>query len=190
MATWLALDLSLKSTGFAFWNGESELPVSGHWALAPDMSWRGRGYVRLHKNMMDLHKASKIDVIIYEEPLSQASVQGNSSLITIQTLAGLAAHVESFAEAIGARHRSVNMATWRKHFIGSMKRGTKTPDLKAMALRRCRDLGMEPNGHDEAEALGILDYELSTNGVIAPWRAGNVLQRQLQPVTDGRGASA
>jgi hypothetical protein len=70
-----------------------------------------------------------------------------------------------------------------------MKRGTKTPDLKAMAMSRCRELGFEPNGHDEAEALGILDYQLSVQGVIPPWRAG-LLQRELAPATDGRAASA
>jgi hypothetical protein len=188
MATWLALDLSLSSTGFALWSTGSELPALGHWSLAPSMDWRGRGYVRLHKNMMDLHRVSPISHISYEETLSQSSVQGNSSIATIQMLAGLAAHVESFAEAIGATHRAVNMATWRKHFIGSMPRGTKKPDLKAMAMARCRELGFDPAKHDEAEAAGILDYHLSVSGITPPWRA-SILQRELTPALDGRGAS-
>jgi hypothetical protein len=187
MAAWLALDLSLKSTGFALWSLGSELPVCGHWALAPDVSWRGRGYVRLHRNLIDLHRVESLSDISYEETLSQSMVQGNSSLPTIQMLAGLAAHVESFAEAVGATHRAVNMSTWRKHFIGSMPRGTKKPDLKALAMRRCKELGMDPANHDEAEAIGILDYRLSLEGIIPPWRA-DVLQRQLTPAMDGKGA--
>jgi hypothetical protein len=186
MKTWLALDLSLKSTGFAFWNGESELPFLGSWALAPDMSWRGRGYVRLHKNMMDLHRVTAIDSIVYEEALSQAAVQGNSSAETLQTLAGLVAHAESFAEAIGATYRAINIASWRRHFIGKMPRGTKSPDLKALAMTRCKELGLDPAKHDEAEAAGILDYQLSVNGVIPPWRAGSILTRELTPATDGK----
>lgn len=186
MPTWLALDQSLSSTGFALWNGESELPFLGHWKLAPDMTWRARGYVRLHKNMMDLHRVSTLERIIYEEPLSQASLQGGTSIATVQMLAGLAAHIESFAEAVGARHHAVNIASWRKHFIGSMKRGTKTPDLKAMTRTRCREFGADPANFDESDAFGILDYELSMNGVIPPWRAGAILQRELSPSTDGR----
>jgi hypothetical protein len=188
MATWLALDLSLSSTGFALWSIGSELPVIGHWKLADSMAWRGRGYARLHRNLVDLHNISSIDHVVYEETLSQNSIKGGTTVETIQTLGGLAAHVESFAAAVGATCRSVNMSSWRRHFIGSMPRGTKKPDLKAMAMARSRELGLDPFCHDEAEAFGILDHHLSISGVIAPWRAANVLTRDLTPRGDGRSA--
>jgi hypothetical protein len=57
----------------------------------------------------------------------------------------------SFAEAIGCRWRSVPIAAWRRHWIGKMPRGTKSPDLKRMAMLRCRELGFEVIKHDEAE---------------------------------------
>lgn len=189
MTTWLSLDLSLSSTGWALFSSGSQSPIYGHWPLASDMSWRGRGYVRLHKNMMDLHRVSAIDHIYYEEPLTQASLSGKTNVQTLQTLTGLAAHAESFAAAIKATARAVNIASWRRHFIGSMPRGTKTPDLKAMTMRRCKELGFDPSKYDESDALGLLDYQLSVAGVIAPWRA-NVLERKMTPELDGKRARA
>lgn len=141
MATWVALDLSLSSTGFAVWAGEDAALTHGHWKLADSMIWRARGYVRLHKALLEIHAETPIDTITFEEPLSQASVKGGSNIQTIQTLAGLAAHAESFAAAVKARWYAVNVASWRRHFIGSMPRGTKSPDLKAMTMKRCREMG-------------------------------------------------
>lgn len=180
MATWLALDLSLSSTGWALFASGMEAPAYGHWELAAGMKWRARGYVRLHKNLMELHREHVIDSIDFEEPLNQAALKGNSSIDTITTLTGLAAHAESFAEAIGAKFNAVNISSWRRHFIGSMPRGTKTPDLKWLANKRCRELGFDPAVNDESDAIGILDYRLSLDGIIAPWRQG-VLQRELNP---------
>lgn len=189
MATWLALDLSIKSTGWAMWSSGESRPAFGTWALAPDQSWRGRAYVRLHRNLMDLHRVAALDDIVFEEPLSAGAVHGQTSITTLAAMAGLAAHVESFAEAIGARHRAVNLSTWRKHFIGKMPRGTKSVDLKALSMTRCRELGFDPAKHDEAEAIGLLDYQLSVNGIVPPWRADHLLQRELTPATDGRKAA-
>lgn len=190
MAMRVALDLSLSSTGWASWDGISDAPSYGHWKLADGMKWRARGYVRLHKALLEIHATTPIDHLIFEEPLSQASVKGNSSIETLQTLAGLAAHAESFAAAIKATSRPVNIASWRRHFIGSMPRGTKSPDLKAMTMKRCRELGFSPVGNDEADALGLLDFALHQDGITPPWRLTNVLQRQMLPATDGKRAAA
>lgn len=188
MAAWLALDLSLSSTGFALWDGDSEAPVIGHWKLADEMKWRARGYVRLHKSIMELHRATPLDYIFFEEPLDQKALNGHTNTETLQTLSGLAAHTESFASAIGATHRAVNISSWRRHFIGSMPRGTKSADLKWMTQKRCRELGFQPVGSDEADALGILDYSLSVNGILPPWRSLNILDRQMTPAADGKAA--
>lgn len=178
MAAWLALDLSLSSTGFALWDGESEAPVIGHWKLADSMKWRAGGYGRLHEGMMSLHRETPIDHISFEEPLTQASLNGKTNIETLQTLTGLAAHAESFAAAIKATHRAINISSWRRYFIGSMPRGTKSADLKHLTQRRCRELGFSPVGSDEADAIGVLDYSLSVSGIIPPWRDGK-LQQQL-----------
>lgn len=186
----VALDLSLSSTGWASWAHGDAAPSYGRWALADSMKWRGRGYVRLHKELKAIHDATPIDHLIFEEPLSHASVSGHTNIDTLQTLAGLAAHAESFAAAVKAVPRPVNVATWRRHFIGSMPRGTKSPDLKAMTMKRCRELGFSPVSNDEADAIGLLDFALHQDGILPPWRDANVLVRQMTPAGDGKKAAA
>jgi hypothetical protein len=51
-----------------------------------------------------------------------------------------------------------------------MPRGTKSADYKHLAMSRCRELGFDVIKHDAAEACGLLDYELSVEGIIPPWR--------------------
>ena len=155
-------------------------PAFGRWPLADSMKWRARGYVRLHKEMMALHREHDIDSIDYEEPLTQKALNGKTNIDTLRTLTGLAAHAESFAAAIGAKLSAVNVSSWRRHFIGSMPQGTKSPDLKRLTNVRCRELGFDPATYDESDAIGLLDYRLSVDGIIAPWREG-VLQTQLSP---------
>lgn len=190
MRTWVALDLSLSSTGRASWSEGMAVPAYGRWPLADSMKWRGRGYVRLHRNLMEIHAATPIDHLIWEEPLTPASVNGHTNIDTLQTLAGLAAHAESFAAAVKATARPVNVASWRRHFIGPMPRGTKSPDLKAMTMKRCRELGFSPLSNDEADAIGLLDFALHQDGITPPWRMEHVLQRPMHPETDGKRAAA
>lgn len=189
MATWLALDLSVKSTGWALWSAGEERPAFGTWALADSIDWAARAYVRLHGHLMDLHRLSPIDFLCFEEPIPAHMLQGHTNAVTLAAAAGLAAHASSFAEAVGARWRPVSIAAWRRHFIGRMPRGTKTVDLKAMAMTRCRELGFDPARHDAAEAIGLLDHQLSINGIVAPWRSESILQRELTPAADGRRAA-
>lgn len=176
----LALDLSVKSTGFAFWREGHERPVCGVWPLAPGQEWAGRAFVRLHKNMMDLHTVVEpITNLMWEEPLPHWAVKGQTSIATLEAASGLSAHAWSFAEAVGARWAKTNQSTWRRHFLGAMKRGTKTVDLKALAMTRCRELGFDPERHDAAEACGLLDYQISMAGIIAPWRQNHILVEQF-----------
>lgn len=185
MAAYLALDLSVKSTGFALWSHGQALPVSGTWELASSIDWAARAFVRLHRNLSDIHRVTPLDEIVFEEPPPTHRMAGQTNAKTEAAKYGLVAHAMSFAEACGIRYRPVSIAGWRRHFLGSMPRGTKTPDLKHMAMTRCRDLGFDVQKHDAAEACGLLDYQLSVAGIIAPWRAG-VLERELSPATDGR----
>lgn len=167
------------------WGRGQSLPAHGTWALG-DMEHVGRAFVRLHKNLLDLHRLEPIECLVFEEAIPAHQLHGHSNAQTIFAAAGLAAHAMSFAEAIGCRYRAVNIAAWRRHFIGKMPRGTKSPDLKHMAMQRCRELGFDPTKHDAAEALGLLDYQLSIEGVLAPWRQAHVLEREMVPATERR----
>lgn len=179
MQHFVALDLSVKSAGWASWSEGQERPVSGCWTLAEGLQWAARAYVRLQRNLRDLHQVTPITSIVYEDSLPAEKLHGQTSRETLKALVGLTEHVESFGEAFGIKTRYTNQATWRRHFLGAMKRGTRTPDLKAFAMQRCRELGFEPSRHDEAEALGILDYQVMLAGITPPWRMQHSLVSQL-----------
>jgi hypothetical protein len=187
--TILALDLSVKSTGFACWTDGMAKPACGTWELAGGVSHAPRGFVRLHRHLKDINDATPLHAAVYEDTVPPHMLKGHSDAATIKALAGLACHVESFCAAMGIRCQAVNQSSWRRHFVGSMPRGTKSADWKHLAMSRCRELGFEPTKHDAAEACGLLDYQLSIEGIIAPWREG-ILQRQMTPATDGRRAQA
>jgi hypothetical protein len=59
-----------------------------------------------------------------------------------------------------------------------------------MTVKRCRELGFKPLTNDEADAIGLLDFALSQDGIIPPWRAEHLLVRPMSPATDGKKAAA
>lgn len=180
MTTILGMDLSKRSTGWALWSDTMSRPVSGIWSLGSELTSAGRAFLKLHQCMNDLYAVHPFDVVIYEEPLRLGPNAGFTNADTMFVLTGLACHVDSFCEAKNVRkYRSVNNSSWRRHFIGSMKRGTKTTQLKALAMERCQQLGLRPSKHDEADALGLLDYMCEMEAITPPWRANEVLRPPL-----------
>ncbi|HEX5183607.1 MAG TPA: hypothetical protein VFW19_10710 [Allosphingosinicella sp.] len=178
--TFLALDLSKKSTGWALWHDGQERPACGTWELGSELTGPGLVFLRLHKRINDIHIVTPIDSVTYEKPLDPATLGRNTSFDVPFLLIGLAAHVESYCEAKRIRHCAhVHQATWRRHFLGSMRRGVRTPDLKAYAIEQCRQLGIMPGRHDAAEAVGILDFSLHLAGIVPPWRLDTPLTAQI-----------
>ena len=181
--TILSLDLSKRSTGWAWWTPESAAPRMGHWQLGSELTSDGRTCIKLHQMLADLHKVCPFERLYFEKPLTQMERGGNSSAANDIQIK-LVAHAESFAEAYGLRTvLGVNLASWRKHFVGSMPRGTKRKQWKDFCIERCRQYGWAPRNDDEADAAGLLDYAIELNGLTPPWRVGEVL---CQPL--GRGA--
>jgi hypothetical protein len=168
----LALDLSKRSAGWACWGPDDGRVASGAWVLGSEFTSDGLTYCRLHENMSALHSLAAITAVYWEEPLDPRVLSGHTNIDSIRVLSGLAAHAASWAEAMACRHaHSVNMATWRRHFLGKMPRATKSADLKEYAIVRCRQLGFKPAKHDEAEAIGILDFACDALQLSAPWNA-------------------
>jgi hypothetical protein len=180
MSSLLALDLSKTSTGYAIWTPGSDRPVSGTWKLGSDMTTAGMVFINLHRQMSELYSVSPFDNVLYEEPLNLGPHSGFTNKDTIFLLVGLAAHVDSFCEAKRLRkYRCINNSSWRRTFLGKMKRGTKTKQLKDYAFERCHQLGFRPANADEADALGILDHMCELERIIPPWRANEVLRQPL-----------
>lgn len=180
MAGIVALDLSKSSAGWACLPEGAAKPIFGHWVLGSEYTSDGRTFVKLHEMLHDLWRLTKFDHLFYEEAINPASLSGHTNIDTLRVLGGLCAHAQSFGEAVGCRTiKAVNLTSWRRHFIGKMPRGTKSKELKEYAMERCQQLGFKPARHDEAEAIGILDYACDLRGFVPPWRANEVLRPAL-----------
>lgn len=179
--TILALDLSKRRAGWATWTPGTQMPRFGHWVLGSEYTSDGGVYLKLHRELDALHKVFSIEAVYVEQPLTQIMLKGHTNVDVLRILAGIAAHVHSFAEARGWRGpHEINNTSWRRGFIGPQKRGTKRQTLKTLTIERCRQLGLSPRCDDEADALGVLDYALDFHEHITPpWRADEVLRPPL-----------
>lgn len=165
----LCLDLSKRAAGWARWRTGQPHPAFGTWTLGSAYTSMGRTFVALHRHLHDQFTIGKPDLVVYEEPLLLGPAAGNTTADTQKVLIGLAAHCESYCDAKGTRCFAVNMSTWRRMFIGSMKRGTERRQLKDYVIARCRELGLKPDDDNQADAIGILAHTLQMEGIDAPW---------------------
>lgn len=183
----LALDLSVSSTGWALFSAGDLAPTSGIWKLADGIDFADRAFVRLSKNVMDLHKVMGLTHVAFEEPLPPGKLQGGQTNVqTLETQVGLAAQIMRFGAARGVNWSKTSPDRWRKHFLRQTRnpkaivdergRKIKQPSLKDIAVARCRELGWNPKKHDAAEACGLLDYTLWRLGADRPWEVQGALE--------------
>jgi hypothetical protein len=170
--TILALDMSKSRTGWAFWRpGMNCNAPFGHWVLGGEYSSEGMTYGKVHERLSEMHMVEKITRIYMEQPIHPASLTGHTNIDTLRVLAGVCAHVHSFAAAMRLPVPvEINVSSWRRGFIGPQKRGTKSKTLKDLTMERCRQLGFAPKYDDQADAIGILTYALDHHEhVTPPW---------------------
>ncbi len=189
--SYLALDLSKRSTGWALWKEGWDTARIGHWKLGSEYSSDGQVYGKLHRSLNDLFKLERFEFVFIEEPINLHKT-GGTSANNIRMSLGLNAHVESFAVARRCRRlQEVNVSSWRQDFIGrditgsarkEAKRAGKSArdQLKRLTIARCRQLGFTVSVDDEADAIGILTYGLSISGITPPWLANET----LRPILD------
>ena len=195
--SYLALDLSKTNTGWAQWQPGWDRPIFGSVKLGTEFTSIGGMCGKLHRELAAIHKATPVKWGFIEKPLTASQLNGNTNADALFKLAAIAAHAHSFGYAkgwVGQGVVEVNIATWRRHFIGKMPRGTKSKALKDYTMERCRQLGLGewrtddktgrsycagPRSHDEADAIGLLDYCLHMKGVTPPWAADEVLRAPL-----------
>lgn len=181
--SFLALDLSKRSTGWAQWREGWNKPIFGSFQLGSEYTSVGGTCAALHRELNAINKLTPVEWCFIEKPLTAAQLHGNTNADALFILAAIAAHAHSFAYAKGWAAQScveVNNASWRKHFIGPQKRGTKRKTLKDLTIERCQQFGWAPRCDDEADALGILDYALHARSITPPWR----LSETLQPMSE------
>jgi hypothetical protein len=161
----LALDIALRRTGWAIgWPG-MQRPFWGVHDIAGD--WDGREGERLHawrEFLVARFDEHTVTCIAMELPFIDGrafSFNGTSAVLQMQGIALELAH------ARGIRAAGVAIASWRAHWLGHgvapkhLAKKERTPWLKDQAMKRAAERGWLARFHDEAEALGIMDFALS-----------------------------
>lgn len=195
----LALDLSKRSTGWAVWDEAWEKPRYGHWVLGSEFTGDGAVFLKLQRNLDDLHRIAAFEWIYHEEAINPANLNGATNIGVLRLAAGLAAATEMFAEARRCKVKRINVNSWRPSYVDpdlinqvnadvrrkrkAGKKASARPDLKRLAMERSRQLGFAPINDDEAEALGVLDYACSLKGIVPPWRSDEVLRPMMGAAT-------
>jgi hypothetical protein len=126
--------------------------------------------------MVELNAVMPIRKIFAENPVNMIPNSVPTNTESVELAMHLKATVNLFGFTVRAPRLWVHQASWRRHFIGKMQRGTKSVDLKFFAIQQCKALGLKPLKHDDAEALGLLDYGCELEGITPPWRAVQPLQ--------------
>ena len=164
MITALALDQSPQATGWAIGHPSDARPK---WGTFRQRKWgddEGERLVEFCDWMTGLIAEHAVTHVFYEHPFiprhnNFASIEPQFFLIGIINF-------------VAARHKlpvaQVAMQSWRSRFLGTTKAppGLKgdagRKELKQMALKACAIRGWLVEDDNAAEALGILDFGLST----------------------------
>ncbi len=174
-----------KSVGWGFWDLKGS-----------EYTKFGYSVHSLLKCLLELNKFIPIDRIFWEQRFPSTNFQ------TGDVLAGLGGAVGVFCfarEYIAVK--AVKNDNWAPHFIGRVEHSdakakarrinkmrkaqgeerkvSARKELKSLSEARARSYGFTIERDDEADAIGILDYGLDINGVVPPWRIGEVLQPVL-----------
>lgn len=161
----LALDIAKHRTGWATGRPGMSRPFWGTYELAGN--WERHEGKRLHQWRVFLE--AKIDehqitYIAIERPFIDTKNFDWNATCPILQMFGIALEL---AHAKGVRCGSVSIQSWRSHFLGTaqapkgLASHQRTAALKDMALRQAANRGWLCQYHDEAEALGIMDYALA-----------------------------
>jgi hypothetical protein len=175
----LALDQSKARTGWACWSPDDQQVSFGHWILGSELTPAAAVFCKIHRCISDLNSLGRIDALFYEQPINSPTDNNTQTLLMF----GLASHIESWGHAMHCRIiEGVHQKSWRRHFLGAQpfkqnamsKAQKQLHDIgavawKDLAMERCRQIGFKPRFHDEAEAIGILDYACMRLGIQKNW---------------------
>jgi hypothetical protein len=160
MTKTLALDLA-TCTGFALGDrsgvslsGSRQLPKTGD-----DLGKFGRAFRDWFTIGLARHKP---ELVVYEQPM----LPGSTNINTLRKLYGLAFMVETVcgdkAAGFDIPCKEVANGDWIKHFLGAGNVPRDSESRKKAVFRMCGIRGWRPEGFDEGDALGILDYAIAT----------------------------
>jgi hypothetical protein len=148
----LALDLG-TTTGWAIRNDRCRI-LHGTAEFRPSrFEGGGMRYLRFGKWLdQTLEVTGGIDVVYFEE------IRRHAGTDAAHVHGGLLATLTAWCEAHGIPYSGVPVGTWKRYACG--KGNASKSDI--IAAMRC--LGFEASDDNEADALAILHWALSTNG--------------------------
>lgn len=145
MKSILALDLG-TTTGYAFRSTTGAI-ISGVWALKPRrFDGGGMRYLRFETFLADLHAASPIESIYFEE------VRRHAGTDAAHVYGGFMAMLTAWAEQHCVPYEGVSVGSIKKTWTGS---GNAS---KEMMIAEARSRNFEPIDDNEADALALLHF--------------------------------
>lgn len=149
----LALDLA-TSTGWA--RGEpGGKPAFGSLRFGKPGTSRPVIY-RAFREWLSVELTDRITRVVFESSATQL-MGGRTTIETVKLLIGLTEHLEEFCHQ-RVEVREARTSDVRHHFIGS---NPKRAIAKPAMMQKCRDFGWDVANDDEADALGLWDYQCS-----------------------------
>ena len=161
----LAMDQSPRATGWAIGSPGETTPKFGMFSLKPWNDDEGPRLAEFRDWMTALIKTHTVSHVFYESPVN---VQFSKSFDVTSKQNQQIGLINLVAYDCRVPIHQVSVDSWRSRFLGT----TKAPPglkgdmarsaLKDMALRACALRGWMIDDDNVAEALGILDFGLST----------------------------
>lgn len=149
MKTLLALDLG-TSTGYAL-RGSTGLIVHGTWNLKPDrFEGGGMRFLRFQRYLTELHKASPIDMLFYEE------VRRHRGTTAAHIYGGLWGHLTAWCES---QVPAVPYGPATVQAIKSYATGKGNADKDAVKAA-VEAWGFKVETSDEADAIALLRMKI------------------------------
>ncbi len=161
----LALDLAKNRSGWAVGSPGWKRPFWGIFELAGE--WDRHEGKRLHDFREFLarkcseHSVTYIAIERFFINIKDFDFAGTTPIAQMHGIA------MEYAHSQGIRCGSVAIGSWRSHFLGTsvapkhLASKQRTAFWKEMAVKACVARNLYVTFHDEAEAIGIMDYALS-----------------------------
>lgn len=147
----LSLDVA-TSTGWAY-GSMSDAPQHGVFTIPPTGDDLGRFGVTFMTWLSGKVRELRPREIVFEAPILPAK----TNIVTTRKLHGLALLVECVANLEAVPVSEISNSEWRRQFLGPFYPSEPTRDeLKRAVIAACRNMGWNPRGDDDADALGLL----------------------------------
>lgn len=160
----LALDISKRRTGWATGSSGMSRP---YWGVYETGEWdkvEGKRLTQWRKFLISKFEEHAITYVALERLIIPPKEFNYDSHIPMSQMHGTVIQV---CDEMGIRCGSVAISSWRQNFLGSgtapkhLASKDRTPWLKDAAMKQAASRGWLCQYHDEAEALGIMDFALA-----------------------------